>query len=207
MSSVYTLDDFNKIAYEFAIRNSRVIQLLELPLTDDTVKELLTYGIDATSIYFSEDNEEVTINSTQELYLDYRHISLSKHSPHSPYGEGISINPITADISNHYSGHKILVHPLSKSHIHKKENDLDAMVRIAPLIETRGQSNKMKRLLSGEAFKNYDAVTFYDKTIYSLDPTTKTTKTIKDDIKFITEWTNPEAYLKLLPKYNNPLLK
>lgn len=198
-NNIYTLDDFNKIAYEFAIRNPHVIQLLELPLTDDVVKELLSFGINATSVYFSDGNEEIIINSLQELYLDYDHLKQISHIPHSPYGEGEGIDEITEENFNHFRGHRLLIHPLSKKPLYKKENEFDAMTRISGLIETRGK--KLQRLMHGEVFEHYDAVVFKRQTRYSLDPTKNTSKTIKADLEFVQEWINQKKYLQLLPNF------
>jgi len=182
------LIDYNNLAYEFAIRNPRVIELFNLPLTDAIVKELLTFGFDATSEYnFGHGLEQ--INSLQELYLDYKHLKHINHYPHSPYGEP------------DFMGNKILVHPLNKVNIICKESDEDAICRIQPLIEARGK--KLRRLIDGTAFKNYDALIYFDKTIYSLDPTTNTAKTIRDDKRFISMWIQPDKYLQLIPQYIN----
>jgi hypothetical protein len=182
------LQDYNALAYEFAIRNPRVIELLEQPLTDETVSELLKYGINATSVYM-DDGNEIVINSLQELYLDYGYLAHIEHTPHNPYGE------------EDYLGDRILVHPSSKDFFYpiNKESDEEAIYRIdAPskkLISTQ-KLNKIERV-----FEHYDSVTFYDETVYSLDTSTKTKATINSDIKLVTKWLQPEMYLQLIPQH------
>ena len=84
------------------------------------------------------------------------------------------------------------------SKFNKIERELQALERIKELIEPRGK--KLQRLMNGEAFKNYDAITFNNQSVYSLDPSGNNKKTIKSDIEFISEWINPQKYLQLLPK-------
>lgn len=191
------LNDYNTVAYRLAMRNPRVIELLVSKLTDDAVAELLTFGIDATSVYIDEHGKELRIRSTQELYLGYDHLRHIKHTPNDPYvlRQGID------EDHNDFEGFESLVHPLSKKMFVNEESIEDAIPRIDALIETRGRGNKLQRLMDGMAFDHYDAVTFFGETVYSLDPSTNTAKTIRSDIKFITEWIQPEKYLQLLPDY------
>ena len=205
--NAYTLDDFNQLAYEFAIRNPKVIELLSQELTDDIVKELLTFGINATSVYIdNETGKESKINSLQELYLDYPHLQHIQHNPYCPYGSGIDTsNDCLGDVENTFRGYRNLVHPDSSNKWYKQESEIDALRRISTLIETRGRGSKLTRLMNGTAFEHFDKVKLEGKTIYSLDPSKNTTKTINTDIKFISEWLQPDYYLQLLPKYFNIL--
>ena len=49
------LIDYNKLGYEFAIRNPRVIELLSRPFTDDVAKELMEYGLNTLVEGHNED--------------------------------------------------------------------------------------------------------------------------------------------------------
>ena len=100
-----TLEQFNQLAYEFAIRNPRVIELLHKELTKEAVDEFAQYGIDATSAYMDDNGNEHTIYSLQELYLDYEHLKDIKHQPCPAYS-----NPI-----DDYRGEKFLRHPNGKN--------------------------------------------------------------------------------------------
>jgi hypothetical protein len=198
----YSLRDYNQLAYEFAIRNPRVIELLGMPLTDENVKELLTYGIDATSCYNYHDENgnyiQECCNSLQELYLDYSHISHQNHKPYSPCGEGQWDDEETGETHDDFRGRRILIHPKSKSKFNKSEDLNHAILRINKLFPTR----TLNRYFDGEPFKYYDEVIFTKKTIYSLDTSTNLKKTITNDIKFINQWICPEKYLQLLPQYS-----
>ncbi len=196
------LVDYNTLAFEFAIRNPMVIELLGVQLNDEVVKELLTYGIDATSFCFYEDTE-TPISSLQELYLDYDHLMHIKHSPHSPYGEEQTVDADTYEIYDNFKGNRQIVHPLSKRTLCTKELEEDAIPRIKDCIETRGK--KLQRLTDKIAFENYDAITFFGETVYSIDPSANTAKTIRSDIKFISEWIEPNKYLQLIPQYKSIL--
>ena len=182
-----TLEQFNQLAYEFAIRNPRVIELLHKKLTKEVVDELAQYGIRATSACMDDNGNEHIIYSLQELYLDYEHLKDIKHEPCLAYSHPI----------DDYIGEKFLLHPEINNFFPSNIDQSRALKRIQGLIETRGK--KLERLLNGEAFTNYDAVTFRNQTVYSVDPSTNKKKTIENDIKFIREWTNPEKYLQLLP--------
>lgn len=191
------LTDYNTLAYEFAIRNPRVIELLGMKLTEEVVQELRQYGIDATSVYFDKNNEqgsvnEVRINSLQELNLDYPHLNHLEHVSYCPY--------IGDDMDKAYfKGYQKLIHPDKGRIFHKEELIEDAISRIKSLIESRG--GKLNRLIYGTAFKHYDEITFFSETVHSIDPTTNTTATIRKDLSFISEWIKPEKYLQLLPQY------
>ena len=193
------LNGYNALAYEFAIRNPRVIELLSQPLTDNSVKELRRFGINAISEYFDNPKGDMVINSTRELYLDYHHLKGIGHHPYSPYGHGRWYDNETHEEHDEYRGDNVLVHPLSSEVFVSKEPDEDAIPRIEALIETRG--NKLKRLADGTAFYSFDAITFFSQSVYSLDESGNRSKTIRSDIKFITEWIKPENYLQLLPSY------
>ncbi len=74
MAKTYTLEDYEDLAYEFAIRNPRVIELLKSPLNDKVAKELLSYGIvlPREAIYHEgEYHEKYTLDG---LCLDYPHL-------------------------------------------------------------------------------------------------------------------------------------
>lgn len=189
-----TLSDYNKLAYDFAIRNSRVIELLEQPLTDNVVSELLTFGIYPKSIIF-DDNNEIEINSFQELYLDYDHLQHLNHKAHSPYGEGVHYDEDTLTEHNCYVGHKHLIHPNKGKIFYSSEETEVAIERIKQLIPT-AKLNQLERV-----FRHFDSVTFFDETIYSLDTSTNTKKTIISDIELVTKWVEPQMYLQLIPQY------
>lgn len=194
------LSDYNRLAYEFAIRNQRVIELLAKPLTISIVNELLTFGIDATSIHFDETGNEIVIYSLQELYLDYHHLAHINHIPYNPYSMGQENQNEDTLEYDEYRGEQFLIHPRSKNFFYiDTESEQDALNRMKDLIESRGKSGgKFERLINGKAFEHYDAVIFFDETVYSIDPSTNTKKTIKTDIKLITEWVKPENYLQLI---------
>ncbi|WP_286337597.1 hypothetical protein [Hydrogenimonas cancrithermarum] len=200
--SEYTPNDFNQLAYEFAIRNPRVIELLGLSLDQSIAEELSSYGIYSKSIDF-RDGQEIEILSLRELYLDYEHLTHIVHHPFSPYGEGTVEDPNTLEKINEYRGDKFLVHPNSKKPFFRKENELEAYRRINQLIESRG--GKLQRLMDGTTFKHYDAIKIMGQTVYSLDPTRSSKKTIKSDISFVSEWIKPEKYLQLIPQYRSVL--
>lgn len=181
------LVDYNTLAYQFAIRNPRVIELLNTSPNDEVVKELLTFGINATATHF-EGTEEITFNSFRELYLDYEHLKHLSHNPHSPF-----------EPYDGFKGYQTLIHPNKGRIFYKKESTEDAIYRIKSLIETRG--GKLNRLMNGSAFTHYDAITFFSETVHSIDPTTHTTATIRKDLSFVSEWIKPEKYLQLLPQY------
>ena len=197
MTNEYTLDDYNELAYEFAIRNPRVIELLKsTPLTEEIAKELLsTYGI---SIYKEvgcavyDDGEAIgsenhIIRSLDELFLDYPHL-----------------RGIKTPIHNNHKCFKRIINPISKPRFITKrmETETETFLRISELdiSESRGKSNKMKRLINGEVFKHYDAVTFEKQSKYSLDPSTKRKKTINSDIELVKKYIEPDKYMRLLPQ-------
>jgi len=196
------LIDYNNLAYEFAIRNPRVIELLSMELNKEVVAELKSFGINAMSVQYHDGNE-VSFCSLQELYLDYGHLLHINHTPYSPYGEGQWMDENTYEEHDNYRGDKILIHPLKDNPLSQKEDVEDAIRRIQSLIESRGK--KRKRLMDGLAFENYDAITFLNRTPYSIDPSTNKRKTIESDISFIREWINPNKYLQLLPQYTSIL--
>jgi len=198
------LNDYNKLAYEFAIRNQRVIELLHMELTSDVAEELLTFGIDIRCSD-NDDNGEYEYNSLIWLNLNYDHLQDIKHL-------GIQLKDFTNGNDNdteaivHYEEYinkGQLIHP-QQNMVASPLNIVDEIERINSLIETRGR--KLQRLTQGIPFKHYDAVIFFGESVYSLDTTLKTAKTIRNDIKLITEWINPDKYLQLLPGYENSLL-
>jgi len=186
----YTLEDYNMLAYDFAMRNQSVIKLIKGKLTNEVVNELKLYGIDATAFTYKYGGQN--INSIQELYLNYEHFNDLNHKPYlSQYNEG--------EIE-YFDGCKKMVHPFSKQKSYKKESDIVALNRIQGLIETRG--NKLNRLMNGEAFKAYDEIILQGKTKYAFD-NTNNNKGIDKDLKLIQEWSKKEKYLQLLPSYEN----
>lgn len=197
MKSNYTLKDFEELAYEFAIRNPRVIELLHQEPTEQVANELLTFGINITrDIPPSDFNNEVEVENTfDELFLDYSHLQDLNHIPFSYKYD---------DFPDDFKGRKVLSQPVNRLEIYallgskiKFEDDITALKRINTLIETK----KLNRLMSKEVFdKHYDYVTFKGYSIYRIDPTTNTRKTIKSDIYFVKEWINPKKYLQLLPQ-------
>ena len=192
------LRDYNELAYEFAVRNPRVIELLSMKLDEAVARELLEFGIDATAV--NKDTDEAFF-SLQELYLDYKHLEHIPHTPYSSY-ENDWIEGKNGVQYNNFKGNRCLYHPKCDK-LNIEEPREDAIKRISLLIETRGK--KLQRLTSGKAFENYDAVNFFDETVYSLDPSTNTKKTINSDIEFIKEWIHPGKYLQLLPQFKTML--
>jgi len=185
----YQLKDFNVLAYNFAIRNPDVIQLLSEPFTEDNRVKLRGYGFlteiaEAYKIkdgYEDENKYECRMKySLDALYLDYEHLNI----PQVFSDEG------SRKLSQPSSGKFLVVNRISME---------DEIVRINSLFETRGRANKLDRLMSGEVFEHYDAVSFRGKTIYSLDPSTNKKKTIQSDIELVKEWIQPDKYFQLLP--------
>ncbi len=199
------LREYNSLAYDFAMRNPRVIELLGMELTTNVIQELLTFGIDASSEVL-ENDIMIPIYSLQELNLNYKHLKHIKHIPHSPYGEGLFRDEKTFELQDNYLGNKILIQPIIANRIYiGQEFSEEAWLRIDELFnnsfESRGRGGgKKRRLVQGLLFKNYDAVTFLNETVFSLDPSTNTTKTINSDINLVAEWIHPDKYLQLLPK-------
>ena len=191
MTTTYELSDYNHLAYDFAVRNPRVIYLLSQDLTDEVVSELLEYGIDATSFYM-DDGDVVKINSLQELYLDYPHL---KHLDHLAYDPR---NGSDNKLNKSFKGNKLLKHPLAGKSFTLSETIEKAMQRIPDYIETRGK--KLTRLINGKTFLHYDQNKFEGKSVYAMDPSTNSAKTIRSDIEYISEMLHPEAYLQLLPR-------
>lgn len=195
----YTLNDYNKLAYEFAIRNPRVIELLGMTLSDDIVKELQQYGIDARSQEYTDDGDKHIVNTTSDLFLDYKHLEHLNLNQIKIYKQGVE-----QDWTNFpeeyqpFRGVKKLIHPKCINKLNRSEDPIETLQRISALIEARGK--KLSRLIALEAFENYDAVIFFDKTVYSLDPSKSRRKTINTDIEFIKKWIDPKQYLQLLPK-------
>lgn len=194
----YTLEEFNELAYEFAIRNPKVIELLKQPLTKENILKLNKFGINANSY---TDDLDTKIFSLQELYLDYKQFEEISIQNHSPEGAGKYFDHETFDLIDDFKGEKIIYHPDRQRFLYQRESDIAAIKRIELLIESRGK--KLSRLMSKEAFKNYDKYTFEGKTIYAIDPTSNNKKTINNDIKFINEWIQPIKYLQLIPQFEN----
>ena len=191
------LNDYHKLAFEFAIRNPRVIELLHMDLIDDVAKELLTFGINI-KCDFMDENGSHEYNSLEWINLDYNHLSDIKHLGISreKFG-GVDDTEAMAEYQKFIS-HGLLIHP-NANDLSTEEEFEDAAARIKGLIESRGK--KLKRLMNGKAFEHYDAVIFFGETIYSLDPSKNTAKTIASDIAFISEWIHPDKYLQLIPQH------
>jgi hypothetical protein len=197
------LNDYNKLAYEFAIRNPRVIELLHEKLTSDVAKELLSFGIDIKCEGTDNGGTSYEYDSLQWLNLNYDHLSDIKHLgiQLEDFNGGNKDDMEAMMLYQAYIGKGQLVHPEQYTILSSPEDIIFEFKRIDRLIETRG--GKLQRLIDGIPFKHYDAITFFGETVYSLDKSTKTTKTIKKDIEFITEWINPDKYLQLLPQYES----
>lgn len=194
---IFTLENYMELAYEFAIRNPRVIKLLHEPLSDDSVEELRQYGLNVTAYYCSEEyNKDGYENTIRELYLDCLAYQDLNHTP-STYEESDGIfngYKILRQIDNRTNGLKLIDAPI------EREDSNLALSRMKELIETRGSNNKLKRFLQGVLFKDYDAITFNKDSKRSRDPSTNRKKTINSDIIFINGWIEPKKYLQLLPQ-------
>ena len=194
--SKYNLEDYNALAYEFAIRNPRVLELIKKPLTDEIVKELSTFGLIAKIVEVNpEDGSRTELNSLKDLYLEYRHIDKESLPCNSR-----DFNPegIEVFIPNDKS-HRKLYYPKKSFSNFKRTSINDEIERIDKLIETRGRKSKLDRLMSGEVFRHYDEVIFFNNSKYSLDKSKNTSATIDTDIAFVEEWIEPFKYLQLLP--------
>jgi len=195
----YTLEDYRELAYEFAIRNVRVIELIKKPLTNKSVKELTKYGIDATAYYNSlEYNEEGFENTIRELDLNYYHFKDIKYTPY-----------IYEHQDENFRGYKILTHP-KRSIIYGdsyRENDIEALSRIEKLlgsysetVGTRIESRKLKRCINKKVFDNYDTLKFGSDISVSEDINSSDKSTIRKDIELVEKWSEPSLYLQLLHK-------
>lgn len=203
--SKYTLSEYNELAYEFAIRNIRVIELLGKPLTNDSAKEFSAFGID-TEVYYSTGHntdvnaEEGYEHSLRELNLDYYHLKTLNHEPYTYEELGI--------YAEEFKGYKSLVHPL-KSIIDGdyQEKDIDALNRIEKLLgsysETKNthiDSRRVSRCINKKVFDNYDHATFKSNILVSEDVRINDRKTIIADIELVQKWSDPTLYLQLIPK-------
>ncbi len=205
--SKYTLEDYNRLAYEFAIRNDEVIKLLESNLTDEVAKDLEErFGI-LTKYEEWRGDEYDDVYSLKALCLEYKHLQhllpydynydTDKHAEYSDY-ELYPCNQLK----------KIVQPPLPYS---VDEPIEDSLERIHALIETRGR--KLERLMDGSAFEHYDQMTYekkdsddvisrphYPKTGKNRNkPKGTDTSTIENDTNFIKLWSHPSKYLQLLP--------
>jgi len=194
--STYSLEDYNALAYEFAIRNPRVLELIKKPLTDEIVKELSMFGLKAKTVEVNpEDGSMTQVNSLKDLYLEYKHIN----KENIPCNSGdFSADGVEIFIPNDKS-HRKLYYPKKSFSNFKKTTLIDEFKRIDKLIETRGRKSKLDRLMSGEVFQHYDEVVFFNNSKYSLDKSKNTSATIDTDIAFVEEWIEPLKYLLLLP--------
>jgi len=192
--SKYNLEDYNALAYEFAIRNPRVLELIKKPLTDEIVKELSTFGLKATTVEVDpEDGSMTQVNSLKDLYLEYRHIN--KESIPCNSGD-FSADGVEIFIP-HDKSHRKLYYPKKSFSNFKRTSIIDEFERIDGLIESRG--GRLRRLMNGKYFEHYDAVVIFGESVYSQDPSTNDKPTINTDIDFIKEWIEPSKYLQLLP--------
>ncbi len=169
MKQDYTLEDYEALAYEFAIRNPQVIKLLKSTLDETVAKELLSYGIDitVTKSFTIYDDDGVTplgteaheTYSLEELYLDYPHLGENLkgiHFGNYTFEEYRNLEP--DPLAGEYKGNKNIVYPSTK--FSKKEDDIDAFKRINKFIQNDSLDNfydvyidSMQRIGSSEYFK------------------------------------------------------
>ena len=157
MAKTYTLEDYEDLAYEFAIRNPRVIELLKPILTEEVAKELLEYGIDTLIEYTDDEGNLYTKYSLAELYLDYPHlgddlkgIQISHKGKMYTTEEYRKLFPDAME----GEGDKKIVHPESYNKYFKKESDIDAIVRIEEIFPKK--AGHLNRLMDGSIFEYYD---------------------------------------------------
>ena len=178
--SKYTLKDYNELAYDFAIRNPRVIELLHGALSEEVAKELLTYGIDIEDSFVTSDGEEVTIYTLENLHLQYEHIDFS---------------------IQHYGGKKYIVHPDAKRFFYRQEPIEDEIEYINELFTKKG--GRLKYIMDRKIFEHYDEYMDSGKKVTNVHNYQNNKKQIKKDIEFVQEWIQPEQYLRLIPGYSN----
>ncbi|MCK5775296.1 MAG: hypothetical protein KAH25_03930 [Bacteroidales bacterium] len=190
MANIYSLKDYEALAYDFAIRNPRVIELLKSPLNDKVADELLnTYGINIkVEIYDSYNGDYLgKKNSLEELCLDYPHLADAKGYESSGLYAG------DYDISLCKKLKKV-IHPKSSTHFKKLESGDIAIKRIRGIFNT--QAGHLDRIMDGRIFE------YYDKHILG-KKNPKINKKKISDIELIKTYIKPSFYSKLLPKYIN----
>jgi len=179
--SKYTLQDYNELAYDFAIRNPRVIELLQGELTKETAKELLTFGLFTEDSFHTSDGEKVITYTLENLYLNYEHLPDS--------------------IRKYGGGQKKIVHPDSKKIFFAPEPIEDEIANINELIPNRG--GRLNYIMSRKIFDHYDQYIECNENINIISGYRDNKKQIKKDIEFVQEWIHPEQYLLLIPEYVN----
>ncbi len=198
MDKIYTLEDYNRLAYEFAIRNPEVIELLRSPLNDEVAKKLLsTYGIDirVTESFNIYDEDGITvigqedheIYSLKELCLDYPHLADVKGYESSGLYAG------DYDISLCKKLKKV-IQPKSSNFFKKLESGDIAIKRIRGIFNTA--AGHLNRMIDGRIFE------YYDKHVLGKKNPNINKKKI-EDIKTIKAYIKPLFYSKLLPEYIN----
>lgn len=190
MDEPYTLKDYEALAYDFAIRNPRVIELLKSPLNDKVADELLnTYGINIkVEIYDSYNGDYLgKKNSLEELCLDYPHLADAKGYESSGLYAG------DYDISLCKKLKKV-IQPKSSNLLKKLESDDMAIKRIRGIFNT--QAGHLNRMMDGRIFE------YYDKHVLGKKPPNINKKKI-EDIETIKTYIKALFYSKLLPEYIN----
>ncbi len=227
MTKTYTLEDYEALAYEFAIRNPKVIELLQSSLNDKktindkTAEELLEYGIDTLVEYTDDEGNLCTKYSLEELYLDYPHLGDDlKKIQISHNGKRYKIEKYRElfpdAMEEEWKGNKRIVQPESYNKYFKKESDIDSWNRIDAIYfdvcmneGSKREGVKRDELKNGDAFNYYDEKHFNQKGTTDISNKYHSTdiKTIKKYIKFIEEWVTPEKYLKLIPQKQSKFMK
>ena len=186
-----SLREYNALAYEFAIRNPKVIELLQSKLTDSVVQELQIFGIDVLLTELDSNGDERACITLKHLPLEYKHLKVKR-----------DVGLLADSIID-----RKLKHPLSYDSSCTEESGEQAYLRINEYFETRGGGrggkNQLQRLLDGDAFEHYDAFVFENKSKYAIADANQIRKTITKDIDLVQEWINPNKYLQLLPNYSN----
>ena len=206
--SNYTLKDYEELAYEFAIRNPRVVEILNRELSTESQEELLTtYGIDtADDLLYCEYNhlpyiveaaEEKKKERKESLIKRMKSIEKKETNNHTALEKLVlSIDPY----KKHYTPlcFRVLVRPRPEGDYSTEYRD-EALERIksnnTELI--RELNGKLKRLMNNDIFDNYDAYVFEKKSYVMISGSNS--KGVRNDILFVEKWIQPENYLTLLP--------
>ena len=220
MAKTYTLEDYTELAYEFAIRNPRVIELLKSTLTEEVAKELLEYGIDTLIEYTDDEGNPYTKYSLEELYLDYPHlgdnlknVNVSHNGETYEFEKYRELFPDATE--GEWKGYKRIVHPNTNRKIKNKESSIDALNRINEMAfdvcmkEGSREGVKRSELMCGDAFNYYDEKYFNQKSTSNISKEYHYTdiKTINKYTKFIKEWIEPNNYLQLIPVVEKNMFK
>jgi hypothetical protein len=179
--SKYTLQDYNELAYDFAIRNPRVIELLQGALTKETAEELLTFGLYTEDSFCTSDGEEMTKYTLENLYLNYEHLPDS--------------------IRKEEGGQKTIFHPDAEKIFFSPEPIEDEIANIKELIP--GKGGRLNYIMCRKIFDHYDQYIECNENINMISGYRNNKKQIKKDIEFVQEWIQPEQYLSLIPGYVN----